>query len=319
MGPLALEQRWFGQAKFAALHRPLAHLPAAPPEIPRLRIDCIDAGDGVALGLSPFRKRHVGAGNSIGALGPTGLRVLWDEDSRFVQALDLATGRGFFYVENFDRLPEWEPTIPFRSFIHWAAAAAGHVLLHAGSIGTAEGGILLLGRGGAGKSTTTLAAIDAGLQSCGDDYVLVTLGRNPEIHSVYGTAKLKDGGMRPGIAAGRIAATAARVANKTILFPATELPGSFRASFPLCGLAVLSRTDGLQSTVSSTNAMAAVKAAAPSTVLQMAFDQNASLGAIVALARQRRCIDIRLGRDLAVLGRVLKDLIADLAARRDAA
>lgn len=68
------------------------------------------------------------------------------------------------------------------------------VLLHAGSVSTQlHGGLLLLGKGGAGKSTATIKAMELGLQSCGDDYVFVSV--NPQVmHTLYRTVKFKSSG-----------------------------------------------------------------------------------------------------------------------------
>lgn len=314
MGPLALEQVWFDQARFEFFHRPFAHLPPAAGAID-LRLHCVDARDGIALGLSPFRKRDLGPCRSIPALEASPLRVLWDQDHRFVQAVDLATGRGFFFVEDFDLLPEWEPPVPFRSFIHWWAAAHGHLFIHAGSAGLDTGGVVLLGPAGAGKSTTTLACLDAGLKTCGDDYVLLTLGAAPRVHSVYGTAKIKnDSALLPRPLVARLAAGSVGVAQKTILFPATEIEGSFAASFPLKALAVLAIGGGAATAIHRVSAMDALKAAGPSTVLQMSFAQAAGLKAIAALARALPCVRISLGRDLAEVGAAIADFVRGVTA-----
>jgi hypothetical protein len=53
------------------------------------------------------------------------------------------------------------------------APAAGHVLLPAAAIGSANGAILLIGRSRSGKSSLTARAAAAGLAVLGDDHVLV--------------------------------------------------------------------------------------------------------------------------------------------------
>lgn len=315
IGPLALEQVWYGQRRFEYFHRPLAHLQAAVPGTGGLHIDCVDAGDGIALGPSPFRKRDLGPCRSIPALEASQLRVLWDPDHRSVQALDLETGRGFFYVEDFDFLPEWEPPIPFRNFVHWWATESGHVFVHAGSAGLASDGVLFLGPAGAGKSTTTLACIEAGLKTCGDDYVLITLGAAPRIHTVYGTAKLKNGAaVLPEAIVRRLAGSAIGVAEKTIMFPATELGGSFAASLPLKALAILAVGGGAATSIHRVSAMEALTAAGPSTVLQMPYGQSRSLTAIAALARALPCVRISLGRDLGDVGATVAHFLRSLGA-----
>ena len=64
-------------------------------------------------------------------------------------------------------------------------------LTHAGAVGTENGAVLLVGGGGAGKSTTSLACLNAGLDFFGDDYCLVTAGPEARVHGVYATAKLR--------------------------------------------------------------------------------------------------------------------------------
>ena len=46
-------------------------------------------------------------------------------------------------------------------------------MVHAGAVGDGERCVLLVGAGGAGKSTSTLACLGSGLQVLGDDYCLL--------------------------------------------------------------------------------------------------------------------------------------------------
>jgi hypothetical protein len=66
----------------------------------------------------------------------------------------------------------------------------GCQLLHAAAVGTADGGVLVTGKGGLGKSTTALACLAAGMGYVGDDYLVVELTPEPRAHSLYCTAKL---------------------------------------------------------------------------------------------------------------------------------
>ena len=51
---------------------------------------------------------------------------------------------------------------------------------------------LITGSGGAGKSTTALLCLQAGLAYLGDDYVVIALDPVPTAYSLYCTAKLND-------------------------------------------------------------------------------------------------------------------------------
>ena len=69
-------------------------------------------------------------------------------------------------------------------------------MLHAAAVGTADGGVLIVGRGGVGKSTTALACLAAGMKYVADDYLVVQLDPEPRAFQLYGTAKLEASQLR---------------------------------------------------------------------------------------------------------------------------
>jgi hypothetical protein len=66
----------------------------------------------------------------------------------------------------------------------------GCQLLHAASVGTEKGAVLITGKGGVGKSTTALSCLEGGLYYMADDYVITSLEPQPLVYSLYSTAKL---------------------------------------------------------------------------------------------------------------------------------
>ncbi len=99
-----------------------------------------------------------------------------------------------FWASDLDALPPWERTSPLRSAARWWATLQGGAMVHAGAVGDGERCVLLVGAGGAGKSTSTLACVDSGLQVLGDDYCLLqapgAATAAPSIHGMYRYAKL---------------------------------------------------------------------------------------------------------------------------------
>ena len=94
-------------------------------------------------------------------------------------------------VRDVRRVPWWERAAPFRSIWQWSLTSEDRCLAHAAAIGTSAGGLLLVGPGGAGKSTTTVAAALSGMRVAGDDYVVLESGPGGVVaHSLYATAKL---------------------------------------------------------------------------------------------------------------------------------
>ncbi len=69
-------------------------------------------------------------------------------------------------------------------------AHTGAQLLHVAAVGDASGAALLVGAGGAGKSTSALACASGGLGFLGDDLCVVDTAGSPTVHALYATAKV---------------------------------------------------------------------------------------------------------------------------------
>ncbi|MDF2940839.1 MAG: hypothetical protein K0R66_1481, partial [Gammaproteobacteria bacterium] len=67
----------------------------------------------------------------------------------------------------------------------------GMHLTHTAAVGNDQAAVLLSGKGGSGKSTTTLACLTEGLHYLGEDYCILEPGEQAKVHSVYQTAKWK--------------------------------------------------------------------------------------------------------------------------------
>jgi len=108
-----------------------------------------------------------------------------------VFAYDRVTRQGFFWTPSLDALSASERATPLRPILHWWAHQNGLQLVHGAVVGYPEVGILIVGPGGTGKSTSALACVDDGMDILGDDYCLI--GLDPATAwSVYNSAKLDD-------------------------------------------------------------------------------------------------------------------------------
>lgn len=83
---------------------------------------------------------------------------------------------------------------PAHSAMYAWMAAQGKTAMHAAGMCLGDRGILVVGDGGHGKTTTALAACQRGFSYLGDDVCIVELGAGPGrahvMHGLYGTAKL---------------------------------------------------------------------------------------------------------------------------------
>lgn len=112
----------------------------------------------------------------------------WGEGS--VSVMDRQKRRAVYWVPSHKDLPVWVQASPLRGILHWCMELNGRQLVHAAAVGQDGNGVLLPGRGGSGKSSTSLACLLAGLDFLGDDYLALALDPEPRIYCLYSTAKL---------------------------------------------------------------------------------------------------------------------------------
>jgi hypothetical protein len=112
----------------------------------------------------------------------------WGEGS--VSVMDCEARQAVFWVPTHRRLPVWVLAAPLRSILHWWMELNGRQLVHAAAVGYGGRGVLIPGRGGSGKSSTSLACLLAGMDFISDDYLAVSLNPEPRVHRLYTTAKL---------------------------------------------------------------------------------------------------------------------------------
>jgi hypothetical protein len=159
-------------------------------------------GDDVALTVSFFDSRTTGVTMPAprwgpNDYGPKGSIVGFNDDrirTAFAPGVDIlnvydaARRRGFYWVATPDIVPWWET--PLRTMFHWWAAPTTLQPLHGGAVGLHGDGVLIVGHSGAGKSTTSLACLEAGMEYVGDDYIVVDTA-TAIASCLYSTVKLE--------------------------------------------------------------------------------------------------------------------------------
>lgn len=301
VGPWRIEQRHLGPVLEPLFHPAWEHLTSVEPGEADLVVYCCDAeSTGLDLGRLPWRGDEFRPSGDVGTLEGSKLRALWDRQGHSLHLLDRRRRIGLFCIQSPGHYRSWERSLPLRHFLHWQATTEDVQLMHAGAVGTAAGGALLLGRSGAGKSTTTLACLGSPLGIAGDDIVLVEPGVRTIVHSVSATAKLARGSMQ------RFPRLAHWDDNplhgpdeKAIFFPERILPGSVIRSFPLKALLMLEVASGADTRVEGVSAGAALQVAAPNTLFLFPGDRVTAFRRIADLAKRIPCFRLSTGQDLA--------------------
>ena len=119
----------------------------------------------------------------------------------------------------------------------WWAPADGLRVLHAGCVGTAAGAVLLVGRGGSGKSLAEVLAALTGMRFVSDDYCLLGDEPEPFTHALFGTAKLHVDHMKrfPKLTAAAVLRSD-EAGERAIMLMKQTAPGRLAARLPLRSL-----------------------------------------------------------------------------------
>ena len=185
--------RFAGPALPTRLTPALDHLAVAPGsgDLTVLLWDSISSG--VPPARSPWQPDAYTPRGDLRGNASGRLRAGFSLGSSTLSMLDLERGLGLYWMHDARQLPPWEVAAPLRTMLGWWAAGQGAQLAHGAAVGIGDDAVLLVGRGGSGKSTTALACLDRGLRYAGDDYVLLRPdgGGPPTVHSLYRTGKLR--------------------------------------------------------------------------------------------------------------------------------
>jgi hypothetical protein len=242
----------------------------------------------------------------------------FNPDTRILSVVDLVNNRAFYWKQDDSPLRYYETCSPFRSVLHAWMRTRQSFFVHGAAIGDANGGILLVGKGGSGKSTTTLACLRSPLplQAAGDDYCIIS-GNSAagfRANSLYSTAKLVE--MRNLEAfpemSGNVLNPVRQAGEKVALSLAGYAGNKLIDSFPLRALLVPVITGGVETSIELCSSQEALIALAPSTLSQLPSSGATDLRFLGNLARGLPCYRIRLGTDLARIPESIFTFLATL-------
>ena len=227
--------------------------------------------------------------------------------------VDVPNRKAFFLKRDSSPLPYWEVGSPFRAILHCWLSLFGLQFVHGGAVGENGRGVLLAGKGGSGKSTTTLLCLNAGMAYAGDDYCAIDCKDPIYVHSLYNTAKLLPADLdRFPQLRRRIWNPQALVENspdKATFFLADLAPELMSTGFALSAL-LIPRVTGLTDThLTPCGPAAALAAIAPSTVAQLPNASQADMDRMVSLATNLPSYILHLGSDLSQIPEVVRSAL----------
>jgi hypothetical protein len=303
-----------GPALVRPLTAALEHLSVSP-AVPALTICLFDsASTGVRLPPSPWgadldvftRRGEVPRGTD------DRVKMAFQLGPCILSIMDLHDAVGIYHLADAAELPWYESSSPLRTILHWWFRSRGDLLVHAGAVGNPQGGVLLVGRGGAGKSTTALACLQSDLLYAADDYCLLQPSTNgPFVSSLYGSAKLNPADLCrfphlvPALSNGHRLAS-----EKAMFFLRQSWSEKLSCGFPIRAIVAPWVTGREDTALIPTPLAEAVKGLAASTIHQLPGADTTNLRLMRQLLERIPAYRLEAGTDLRQIPRVLQKLLA---------
>jgi hypothetical protein len=319
VGGRRIEMRFAGAKLLDPMTRALAHCAARGDGPAELRV-CFFDTESTGTAMAPpawSRDQYTGSGRIAGFCDErveTSYQLGWD----VFQCLDRQRKVALYWTPSWRVLPWWEVSFPLRVILHWWLRDTELQPVHAAAVGNADGGVLIAGPCGSGKSTTALSCLGSRLQYAGDDYTLARVAPAPYVHCLYDTAKLDPEGLKqfPHLAAS-VANRGRLDREKAILFLYESHPAALIGGFPVRAVVVPEVTGRRDTAVEPAAQSLAMLALAPSTTRHLPAARARTAAELIRLTKSAGCYRLLAGTDLAQIPSALANLVEQL--NRDAA
>jgi len=304
--------RFAGTALAPAVVPGFEHLSIEADGEPDLTVCIWDAqSTGVALPRPAWSGRVYGPRGDVQGFNDERIKTSYCFGAAALSMYDAHRRQAVYCTKDASQLPSWEKGAPLRTILHWGLRDYDLQLCHGAALGTPEGGVLLAGKGGSGKSTTALRCLQSELLYASDDYCVVEPGPRPYVHSLYNTAKVNaDNVNRVSFLRSAITNWERLDTQKALMFLQQGYPEKLSWGFPIRAV-LMPRVTGLPSTtVTQATSEDAVGALALSTIRQLPGADHWTMKMIKSVTDRVPCFYLELGTDLDQIPGVILDVIA---------
>lgn len=315
IGGLVVQLQIVGAALATRLTAALAHL-ALPPTQPQLTILGWDvAATPIRLPPSLWQPADHYQRSELRGFQDGRFLAAYQLESGSFSLLDRQKGLAIYAVQDGSQLPYYEDGMPFRTILHWWLRDQGRQLLHAAAIGNEQGGVLIVGKSGSGKSTTALASLLAGMCYVADDYccTAIKVADNPQalVYSLYNSGKIAADHLRhfPTLASLVNNTAGVEKGEKALLLLQQHFPTQVVACLPLRAILLPTITGERTTCLQPAGKGEALRALAPSTIFQLSTGGEQDFRFLTQLVEQVPTYRLNLGTDLAQIPKVIQTLL----------
>jgi hypothetical protein len=312
IGAYTIRLRFAGSALIPFITPAFEHLAVQPVPAPALTVCLWDSvSTRTNMPPPPWSSDAYIARGEISGYNDECILTVFNLGPGMLNVFDATRDVALFWIQDATSVPYYETGTPLRTILHWFMRNHERQFVHAAAVGTSKGGVLLAGKGGSGKSTTTLACLSSDLMYVGDDYVLLGGQPAPYVYSLYNSAKLDADSIQ------RLPHLVPKVSNfdrlpieKALIFLKDHYPDKLTTGFPIRAILV-PRITGLPETrLTKSSPAAGLMALAPSTIFQLPGARNDDFQNLIGIVKQVPSFDLELGTDLTRIPEVILGLLS---------
>lgn len=238
--------------------------------------------------------------------------IIYQIDAYLFSMIDIERNLAFLWASDVSKIPYYINGAPIHSIFHYWFTKHKQQIVHAASVGTKDGAVLIVGKGGSGKSTSALACLNAGMYYLGDDYTLISNDAKPLVYSLYcsGKVNVEDMDRFPQLQA-RVGNDQLIIDQKALYFLGDVFPSQFISHLPIKAVLLPVISGKPHSQLRKTSAAAVLKALAPSTLFQLPGAGEQAFRTMVNCVSKVQTFNLELGSDLSSIPTVIKNYLSE--------
>ena len=226
--------------------------------------------------------------------------------------IDLEKGQAVYWVPDSENIPYYHTIRPLRTIINWWLNQHQHYIVHAAAVGLPDGGVLITGKGGAGKSTTALSCIGSGIHYAGDENVVISGNPEPLLHNLYcsGTLDAEDIDRIPAIKP-YLSNTSKLAYQKAIYLFHDHKQMILSKGFPIKAILIPKVSGNKDTAIQTRSVSQSLIALAPETLFQLPGAGAEHFRAMVSLIKQVPCYTLEVGTQMAQIPNVIETFLRE--------
>jgi hypothetical protein len=282
----------------------------------------ISSGEKLGFAIHIWDETSPGIGSRTESLDHGQITTLIDAEHflkvtpcKSIIAAHRPSGKAAVWLQSRGDVEEWERAAPLLELVNWWASGFGYFNVHAASVGRPDGGVLIVGPGGVGKSHTAIACLDSDLFYVADDHCLLEIGACPSTASVYSTAKVFAADLHRFPMLQRREKEAYRTQEDKAVFYLNEIiPQRLSPGFPIRAV-LLPHPSGRRDTqIMRTSASMALLWLGPDNVLRWpASAGRLAFGKFASTLRSVPCFRLEAGTDLSQIPKAIASLLDNVS------